>query len=386
MRKLKNVFNLTEISGSIGDLGTMLPLSFALIAFNGYGSSRLFFLWGIVYLVTGIIFKVPVSVQPLKAMAVIAISNEIGSKTLAVTAFFYGVIVLILSSTGIIDNLQKFFSAALIKGIQFGIGLILAYKAIQLVIEKGFLLNLSFNYLSVNISITLIIMLAIAFFQFKKKFPLALLLVAISIPLVAFFINPPSTIQPQEIISFTKPDFALFANIVVLLIIPQLPLTLGNAMYAASDACHSFWPERSQKITPRNLGYSIGFSNIFIGLLGGFPVCHGAGGIAAHKQFGGQSGGATIFLGVLLILSAIIPAVSGFIFLIPVPLLAAMLLFDSWRMILMVRSLKSKYLEIAIALCVGLISFITLNLAIALLTGFSLEWLVRRFKIQGKLT
>jgi len=188
----------------------------------------------------------------------------------------------------------------------------------------------------------------------------------------------------DQLISFTFPDFTIFLNILILLIIPQLPLTLGNAMYAASDACHAFWPDRSRKVSPTNLGYSIGLSNIFIGLFGGFPICHGAGGIAAHKQFGGQSGMTTIYLGVLLIILAVIPSLSGFIFLIPVPILAAMLLFDSWRMILMVRSLGAKYLEVIIAVCIGLISFFTKNLAIALVTGIVMEWLLVRFNLQKR--
>ena len=168
------------------------------------------------------------------------------------------------------------------------------------------------------------------------------------------------------------PDIKILADALILLIIPQLPLTLGNAMFAASDACHDFWEDRSKKITPVKLGYSIGLANTCIGLLGGFPMCHGAGGIAAHKQFGGKTGGTAIIVGGILMLFALFTPLSNSLFLIPVPLLAAMLLFDSGRMMLLLRK-STAPVQFVIAVLVGLISFATRNLTIALLLGLVFE-------------
>jgi len=117
---------------------------------------------------------------------------------------------------------------------------------------------------------------------------------------------------------------------------------------------------------------SIGLSDLFIGLFGGFPVCHGAGGIAAHAQFGGKTGGTTIIIGMILIITAVLKPLTGILFLIPVPILGAMLLFDSWRMIILFRKSTNK-IEIGIALVVGVISFLTRNLALALVIGIILE-------------
>lgn len=370
--KIKNKFSLTEWSGAVGDLGTLLPLAFALVVFNEYNISRLFLLWGLVYIIAGIYYKVPVSVQPLKAMAVIAISTGISVEFLASTSFFYGILLIILSLTGAIRWLQKWFSNAMVKGIQFGIGLILAHKAIQLVFQKGLLLYNEPTSKEINLMIFLALVTLLWLFQVKKKFPLALLLIAISVPVITFILPPETHMSESKVVSFVLPDIHSFVDALVLLIIPQLPLTLGNAMFAASDTCHSFWGNRAKKVTPVKLGLSIGISDTIIGLFGGFPVCHGAGGIAAHKQFGGKTGGTIIILGGILILFGLVTPLSQILFFIPVPLLAAMLLFDSGRMVLMLKKTISP-LQFVVAFIVGIISFITRNLTIALVVGLIIE-------------
>ncbi len=372
MKKIENSFGLSEWSGAIGDLGTLLPLAFALVVFNGFGISRLFLLWGAAYVISGWYFKVPLSVQPLKAMSVIAIGLGLSTEMLAGTAFFYGLLLILLSATGAIKWLQKWFSAALVKGIQLGIGLILVQKALQLVYEKGFSLTGSHGSLLISFSVLLVLLLVIGLLQVRKKIPVALLLISLSVFVVGFFFTVEIPNINMPLVDFNVPHWSLFLDALLVLIIPQLPLTLGNAMFAASDACHTFWPERSKKITPSRLGLSIGFGDVAIGLLGGFPMCHGAGGIAAHNQFGAKTGGATIIMGTVLVVFALIPAFSGFLFLIPVPLLAAMLLFDSWRMIMLVKKLPIN-IEIIVALIVGIISFASRNLSVALIIGLIVE-------------
>lgn len=73
--KLKNSFGLSEFLGAVGDLGTTLPLAFLLIVSSGYPAARIFFLWGMAYIAVGWYYKVPVSIQPLKAMAIIAVTS-----------------------------------------------------------------------------------------------------------------------------------------------------------------------------------------------------------------------------------------------------------------------------------------------------------------------
>ena len=370
---IRNRFGLSEWSGAVGDLGTLLPLIFALVIYNEYPVSRILLLVGIIYMLTGWIFKVPVSVQPLKAMAVIALAHGFSIDFLSTTAFFYGFLLILLSITGIITWLQNWISVAIIRGIQLGIGLILAQKAIELVLDKGFLMFTPNNELIVNLCIFLIVFSVILYFQHKTNIPIALIMIALSIPVILFSYKIPTDfVSDTKLFEFNMPDTSLLLNGLIYLIIPQLPLTLGNAIFAASDSCHSLWGNQANRVSPSRLGLSIGLSDLFIGLFGGFPVCHGAGGIAAHAQFGGKTGGTTIIIGMILIITAVLKPLTGILFLIPVPILGAMLLFDSWRMIILFRKSTNK-IEIGIALVVGVISFLTRNLALALVIGILLE-------------
>jgi SulP family sulfate permease len=374
--KLLNKLDIHEFSGAVGDLGTLLPLAFALVVVNGFPPERIFLLFGLVYIFTGWYFKVPVAVQPLKAMAVIAIAKGFSVEMLSVTAFFYGILLLFLSLTGLIKFLQKLFTPGLVRGVQLGIGLILAQKAIELVVQKGILLNFADSSLAINIILLISATAVISLFQFRKKFPIALVLIFLSIIFFNFSgYSPGITYADENLISFTLPDFSKLLDALIFLIIPQLPLTLGNAVYAANDICHTLWEDQAKKVTAPKLGFSIGLSDTVIGLLGGFPVCHGAGGMAAHAQFGAKTGKATIIIGSVFIFLSL-AGFSSFLFFIPVPLLAAMLLFDSYRLSMLVKKVKDN-IQLVTALLVGIISFATKNLSIALAAGIIFEFVYR---------
>jgi len=371
---LKNRFNLHELTGALGDLGTLLPLAFTLILYNGYSPSVIFLLFGVVYAATGLFYKVPIAVQPLKAMAIIAITQGYSVDFLSSTSIFYGILLLFLSVTGLIKWIRILFTKPLIRGIQLGIGLILMQKAVQLVMKKGFLLQFNPFSLQVNIIILIAIIVVIWLFQLKLSLPVNLILMAAGVAVIYLFGIKAEQVgfSYKSLLSFSIPKLKYLKDALIFLIIPQLPLTLGNAVYAASDTAHTLWPKQAGKVNETRLAFSIGLSDILIGFLRGFPICHGSGGIGAHAQFGGKTGGTTIIIGVLLIITGVVPSLSAFIFLIPVPLLSAMLLFDSYRMVSLLFKLH-EYRQITVAVIVGIISFLTRNLSIALAAGFIIE-------------
>ncbi|MQY62967.1 MAG: hypothetical protein GH143_01425 [Calditrichaeota bacterium] len=387
-KKLRNRFGLSELSGAVGDLGTVLPLAFALVVFNGFPAARLFLLWGLAYVATGWYFKVPISVQPLKAMAVIAITAGFSQETLATTAVMYGLLLLLLTGTGLIVWLQQWFSPALIRGVQLGIGLLLAQKAFALVSEHAFFLGVPANsgYLAILLLSGIFLLLYGGQLVLGKPVGLIILGAGLAVGIMSG-VAPGPAVQGGGLLALTLPKWQLLPDVFILLILPQLPLTLGNAIFAANDVCHELWPARSNRVTVRKLGGSIGVSNIFIGLLGGFPICHGAGGIAAHARLGGRTGGTTIFLGAVLITVALVDGLSGFLFLIPVPVLGALLLLNSWAMISLVGRLDRAG-DWIVALTVGGISFATHHLALALMVGLLLErilWIKPVHNLVGRL-
>ncbi len=372
MKKTRNSFGFSEWSGSLGDLGILLPLVFMLSVCNGFPVERLFLLWGVVYILTGFFYKIPISVQPLKAMAVISITMGFSAHFIASTAVFYGLLLLVLSLTGGIRLLQKYFSKALIRGIQLGVGIILLSKVLSFLVDKGLFLQWSNSTPIINFAIFIPIVLIIIFVQFHKRFPITIFIVlfGIAIPLLAGIEFKEH--YSQNHIGLAFPDFALLLNGLIFLIIPQFPLTLGNAVISASDVCKSIWKDRAVKATPTNLASTIGVSNIFIGFLGGFPICHGASGMVAHRQFGGKTGGTTIILGSILILFSLVPLISTLPFLIPIPVLGALLFFPSLKLIMFIKDWDSK-IELFISISVAIVAYFSKNLAIAMLCGFVIE-------------
>lgn len=381
---MENRFTLSEWSGAVGDLGTTLPIAFALVQASGFSPARLFLCWGLVYVATGAYYRVPVSVQPLKAMAVIAISTGLGASLLSTTAVFYGVLLLVLTSTGLIRAISRWFSPGIVRGVQLGIGFLLAEKALELIGDHSVYLGSPMGS-TTTVAVLTLGVLGFVGLGLRYQYPVALACIAGGL-LGAFALGvggaAPASNGP--LVNLSLPDWTQFGNVLTLLIIPQLPLTLGNAVYAASDACRRFWPDRSARTTPSRLATSIGGSNVLIGLLGGFPICHGAGGIAAHERLGGRTGGTTILLGSAFLLLALLPGASRLLFLIPVPILGALLLCDSWAMIAVLRE-SEELPQVLVACTVAVLGWATHHLTIAVGAGLVVErlvgWSVLRYQL-----
>lgn len=371
---LKNRFSLNEWTGATGDLGTLLPLAFAIVIYNGYSPNTLFLLWGAAYIITGFIFKVPLPVQPLKAITVIAIAQGLSPEMLSTTAFFYGILFILISTTGFIDWMQKWFSKALVTGIQLGIGLVLGRKAIELLLDHGLFLSQSATTTGLPMLVFLIILGVLLLALARKRYIMGVSLAVLSSILLIMMINPtlPENSKQALQLGVTWPNWTLLVNALTLLMIPQLPLTLGNSVFAAAETSRQLWGAQAGGVTPRRLGLSVGISNTLIGLLGGFPMCHGAGGMTAHDQLGARTGGATIIMGSVLVVLSLFSSVGTVLFLIPVPILAAFLLVDAWRMVFLVRRLSKGY-DSSTAIIVGVLTFFTGNLMIALIIGLLTE-------------
>ena len=88
----------------------------------------------------------------------------------------------------------------------------------------------------------------------------------------------------------------------VFLALPQIPLTLGNAVIAIREENNRLFPDRP--VTEKTVATSTGLMNVAGAVFGGVPMCHGAGGMAGHVAFGARTGGAPIILGVILLLLA----------------------------------------------------------------------------------
>jgi MFS superfamily sulfate permease-like transporter len=111
----------------------------------------------------------------------------------------------------------------------------------------------------------------------------------------------------------------------LLLALPQLPLTFGNALVVITAENNRLFPDR--RVDERRVALSTGLMNLLSSAGGGVPMCHGAGGMAGHVRFGARTGGAAIMLGaVLVVLALFFGDAVGLLFeLVPTPVLGVIL-------------------------------------------------------------
>jgi small basic protein len=116
-----------EISGSFGDLGTFIPL-FVGMSRNGSIHPRSAMICaGIANIVTGLLFDIPLPVQPMKAIAAAAIAvDDAGSQHLTQEQVFtagilMGILLTIISVTNTIDLINRYIPTPVVSGLQMGV-------------------------------------------------------------------------------------------------------------------------------------------------------------------------------------------------------------------------------------------------------------------------
>jgi MFS superfamily sulfate permease-like transporter len=171
-------------------------------------------------------------------------------------------------------------------------------------------------------------------------------------------------------------DWSQLAVAMIVLVIPQLPLTFGNAVVAIVEENNRLFPEHP--VTAKRVAISTGLMNLFAGSVGGVPMCHGAGGMAGHVRFGARTGGAPVILGTLLVVAALFfsGAVETALALFPVPILGVILFVAGSQLALGVcdgwQSKNDRFVLIVVA------ALSIWNVGVAFLFGLATQWMLRR--------
>ncbi|MDH3558650.1 MAG: putative sulfate/molybdate transporter, partial [Deltaproteobacteria bacterium] len=127
-------FDRMEVAGSLGDLGTLLPLAIGMILLNKLHATNVFMLIGFFYIVAGHYFGVPVAVQPMKVIGAYAIATGLTSTQIIASSLWMGVIILFLGTTGLIQVIGKYTPKSTVRGVQLGVGVVLMIKGLKLMI------------------------------------------------------------------------------------------------------------------------------------------------------------------------------------------------------------------------------------------------------------
>ncbi|MEO6197943.1 MAG: putative sulfate/molybdate transporter [Dehalococcoidia bacterium] len=380
-------FDAQELSGGLGDIGVMIPIVATLIIANGFNPTSVLLVFGATYLLSGLYFRIPMPVQPLKAMAAIAIAQGLSPEIVSAAGLVMAAIFLLLAFTNLIRPLSSLFTRHVVRGIQLGVGLLLIQSGYRLatsgpIVRGGedFGIHLSGSYVPIALLATVTLLPLIFVASSRTRVPFMLLLLPPALLVGAFAApSPLSSSMPGPVLH--SPDLPAPATLLtafLVLVLPQIPLTLGNAVIASTETARGYYGDRASKVSHRSVLISKGIANTAAGILGGMPVCHGAGGHTAHYRFGARTGGATVMLGGILIVLALGfgSGAAHFFALIPLPVLAALLCLVGIQHSLLARDVRG-WPERAIVVAIAGIGFATGNLAWGFLAGIAADQLLR---------
>ena len=388
-------FTRLELAGAMGDLGTLLPIAIAMVMVNGLDPLGVFFSIGVFYILSGVYFGVTVPVQPMKVIGAYAIATALTADQILASSLLMGGVLLIIGLTGAIDLIRKATPHAVIRGVQLSTGALLMSGGVKFMIGTSKFQGLQdavepyLAFQSIGpVPISLIIGGAAAvltlFLLDNKRFPAGLIVVLGGL-LTGLALGARIDIQGQtlnlhlpEILPFGWPgkmdfSFALFA-----LVLPQLPMTLGNAVLAYTDLSKQYFVERSHKVSNRAACISMALANFFSFFLGGMPLCHGAGGLAAHYRFGARTAGSNLMIGLIFLVLALVLGsnVISVLNLLPMAVLGVLLVFAGSQLTLTVMDLTTRkdFFVATLILGITLAANLAAGFIVGLIVAHILKW------------
>lgn len=392
-------FTRTEFAGSLGDLGTLLPLSVGLILINHLDATSIFFGVGIFYIVTGLYFRVTCPVEPMKVVSAYAIATGIAATQIQASCLWIFVILFVIGITGFIDVISRYISKPIIRGVQLSTGILLLSQGVKLMTGNSavqVMQNAAEPYLRIEHIAFLPFGIILGFFLGivtlmlldNKHLPAALVVVGAGLLIGALLGKHESWDQVTvgfnlpQLLPYGLPTVNDFSFALFILAFPQVPMTLGNAVIANADLTAQYFQEEGSRVTNKSLCLSMALANLGSFFIGCMPVCHGAGGLASRYRFGARTAGSNIIIGSIFLLIALFfgKHALSVIQLIPFSVLGVLLVFAGAQLALTILDLKTRKDLFITILIVGIT--LATNLAAGFLTGIVVAALLKWDRIS----
>lgn len=303
--------------GAFADGAILFPLLMTLSLQNGMSLFLLLASSGTAYLVAGFLFRIPMSVQPLKSIAIAGLAVGASAFEIRTAAVLLGC-VFVAGLTLDLDSLAKKVPNRLIHGIQAGLGLLLVSQGLRSVWplgESSVLLCLAISGLILGLS-------------FKTRVPVLGLVATLGF-LISVVLHSERFFEVQWSLIPLSTDIEKFRPFLVLsLVLPQIILTSANSVLATVNVSKRYFGAQASRVTVGRLVTMIGFGNILSGLIGGLPFCHGSGGITAHYNGGARTHVSNYIIGGVLVLASFVVLLFGGTHIVFSPLLLGVLLLS----------------------------------------------------------
>ena len=407
-----------ELNGAMGDLGTYIPIVLALTLADDLNLGTTLIFTGVYNIITGAIYGVPMPVQPMKAIAAVAISGTgFGVPEIMAAGIITGGVLFVLGVTGLMQIVYKLIPLSIVRGIQLAQGLSFALTAVKYVRKvQNFSNSKSMGdrpWLGLD---GLVLAIVCACFivivngageemehtderettnghdeeespntrkrrnlrNFIFSLPSAFFIFLLGVVL-AFIRNPkvvndikfgPSSIEVVKISKHAwKEGFIKGA-------IPQLPLSILNSVVAVCKLSSDLFPGRDFSAT--SLSVTVGLMNVIGCWFGAMPSCHGAGGLAGQYKFGGRSGGCVAILGTAKLILGLVLGTSLVKILdqFPVGVLGVLLLFAGIELAMASRDMNTKEESFVMLTCTA-VSLVGSSAALGFVCGIVAHLLLR---------
>lgn len=286
-------FSIRELAGAVGDFGTLIPFTVGYILFCGFDPTGLLLGIGLTNILLGLIYRLPLPVQPKKVIGTIAIAERWPRSRVLGAGFALGLIWVALSLSRRPTEALKRIPRPVVRGVQLGLAFTLALAAAEM--------------FKADLPYAIPLLIVATLFLGNRFLPSSLFLLLFGL-LYALAIGG---LDLGEIsIGLSLPRLHLFSleDILYGFIyagFAQFFLTLTNAVVATVTLIHDLFPDRTD-VEPRSLIANMGVMNTLTPFIGSMPLCHGAGGLAAQYLFGARTGGALLMEGLIEVALALL--------------------------------------------------------------------------------
>ena len=357
-------FSLSELAGSLGDFGTIIPLIIAVGLVSDVNIRYVLLFFGIWFILTGLYYRLPIPLEPMKAIAVMVIAGGISSGEIAAAGLILGVIFLVLGYGRFFEVIDRWVPESVVRGIQLGLALLLLKASADFVFKDPF-------FFIIGIVIVIVFIVLFRYRRVPDLSSLCVIGVGLLGGLYLYGIPPLSLIPAPQLVIPLPSDFS---SALKTLVLPQVVLTIANAILATSLLTKDLF---SVDIPPKKFSTSIGLMNLTSVPFGGFPMCHGAGGLAGQYRYGARTGGANVYAGVIFIVLALFFSSPEILSIIAIGVLGALLVFVGIEMAR--YSFRTDSLAITgIIGILALLSSMTIAFIVGLVLAYLWAWIQKR--------
>ncbi|MBU1139038.1 MAG: sulfate permease, partial [Proteobacteria bacterium] len=309
------------------------------------------------------------------------------------------VMLIIIGATGLINVIGRHIPKSVIRGVQLSTGILLLSQGVRLMVgtssfqvmqemAEPHLLIQHIGFLPIGIVIGSILGLLTLFLLDNKRLPAAVVVVGVGMIVGVLFGTHEGWDQVKigfnlpHLLPYGIPTVNDFSFALLILVLPQVPMTLGNAVIANADLSHQYFPQDGNRVSYKALCISMALANLGSFFIGGMPMCHGAGGLASRYRFGARTAGSNMIIGGIFLVIALCfgAQVLSIVNLVPMSVLGVLLIFAGAQLALTILDMQKRKELFVVVLIVGIT--LASNLAAGFLIGIVVARILRWEKLS----